>query len=174
MRTLILILALLLQPAPTLTLTPQPNGALIVAWAGAPANATVVYGKAVVGSGASGSATIPPALAIPGRAAVLLDGAQQPIVETVTLGFTVVRDSDGPMVSWGATEYGCVRLTGLNPDDMIACGYTGNVRLDAGQAQYAGVGRRVGLWGGSEWLVQPVDVPGYTTALPVVTAPGEG
>jgi hypothetical protein len=171
MRAILLILALLLQPAPTLSLTPQPDGALIVAWAGAPADATVVYGKAVVGSGASGAVTIPPALAIPGREAVLLDGAAQEVARAVTLGFTVVRDDQGVVVSWGATEYGCVRLTGLNPDDMIACGYAGSVRLDAGQAQYAGVGRRVGLWGGSEWLVAPVDVPGYTTALPVVTAP---
>jgi hypothetical protein len=173
MRTLLLILALLLQPtpSPSLTLTPQPDGALTVAWSGAPADATVVYGKAVVGSGAAGSATIPPALAIPGRAAVLLDGAAQEVARAVTLGFSVVRDSDGPVVSWGATEYGCVRLTGINLDDMIACGTAGSVRLDAGQAQYAGVGRQVGLWGGSEWLVAPVDVPGYTTALPVVAAP---
>lgn len=85
---------------------------------------------------------------------------------------TATRDAQGVLVVWSSPEYACVRLTGLNPDDMIACGYTGSVRLDAGQAQYAGVGRRVGLWGGSEWLVQPVAVPGYTTALPVVTAPG--
>lgn len=84
------------------------------------------------------------------------------------------RDAQGVLVVWSSPSYACVRLTGLNPDDMIACGYAGSVRLDAGQAQYAGVGRRVGLWGGSEWLVAPVDVPGYTTALPVVTAPGEG
>jgi len=172
MRALILILALLLQPAPSLTLTPQPDGALIVAWSGAPPDAEVVYGKAVVGSGAAGSATIPPAMAIPGRAAVLLDGADQPLAEAITLGFAVARDSDGVVVSWGATEYGCVRLTGINLDDMIACGASGSVRLDAGQAQYAGVGRQVGLWGGSAWLVAPVDVPGYVTTLPHVASPG--
>lgn len=104
--------------------------------------------------------------------ALLLQSTPDPQAAVTEPTLAAVRAADGVYVSWISPEYGCVRLTGINLDDMIACGYAGNVRLDVGQAQYAGVGRLVGLWGGSEWLVAPVAVPGYVTALPVVTAPG--
>lgn len=84
---------------------------------------------------------------------------------------TATRTPAGVVVTWASPNYGCVRLTGINLDDMIACGYTGSVLLDAGQAQYAGVGRSVGLWGGSAWLVDPIPLPGYVVALPDIAAP---
>lgn len=83
---------------------------------------------------------------------------------------TATRTPAGIVVTWASPDYGCVRLTGINLDDMIACGQSGSVLLDAGQAQYAGVGRSVGLWGGSGWLVAPVPLPGYVQALPGVAS----
>ena len=84
---------------------------------------------------------------------------------------TAARTPSGIVVAWASPEYGCVRLTGINLDDMIACGQSGTITLDAGQAQYAGVGRQVGLWGGSAWLVDPIPLPGYVQALPDIAAP---
>lgn len=177
MVRLLLILALWLWPAqpspPTLTLTPQPDGALTITWSGAPPDATVVYGKAVVGRGAAGAVAIDPAQITPGRAAVLLDGAAQELARAVTLGLQAVRDDQGVVVRWGAASYVCLQLVGINLPDIPegGCGAAGELRLDAGQTQYAGVGRQIGLWGGSVWEVAPIDVPGYRVALPRVALP---
>ena len=75
----LLILALWLWPSqaspPTLIITQHGLERLTITWSGAPGGAQVVYGKAVVGAGTSGSIDIPPAQIYPGRAAVLFAAA---------------------------------------------------------------------------------------------------
>ena len=101
-----------------------------------------------------------------------LAGAQAPPSLTAT------RAADGAVtVTWSSPTRVCLKLTGLNPASFVEgqCGTSGTVVLDAGQAQYKGVGRMIGLWDGASWAAGPIALPGYTLTLPtVVQLPGCG
>lgn len=103
--------------------------------------------------------------------ALLNQPTPDPLVAFPEPHISAIRVPDGVYVSWGSPDYMCVKATGLNVDQFLGCGYTGTIRLDAGQVQYAGVGRKVGLWDGGQWVAGPIDLPGFTQSLPDVAAP---
>lgn len=87
-----------------------------------------------------------------------------------------VRGSAGVVLVWSrpAEQWGCIKFTGVDVDAYLenGCGPNGARILDAGQTQYAGVGRMVGLWGSSgEWITGPIPVPGFQQVLPMIAGP---
>lgn len=137
----LLSLALLLSPArafsaAALDLQQQGLSSLTITWSGAPADATIVYGKAVVGRGAAGSVAIDPAQITPGRAAVLLDGAAGELARAVTMGAQIARDSEGVTVRWSAPEPVCLVLVGGGLRDArladVPCARAGETLLRRG------------------------------------------
>lgn len=127
--------------APTLTIEQQGLARLTITWSGAPPDALVMYGLLPVGSGSAGAVIITPAVhpIIPGRAAVLLDGANQELARAVTMGLAAGWESTRLHVTWGAPEPGCLVLSGGPPDQLLdlPCAAAGDVRLPSGGVDQA-------------------------------------
>lgn len=87
-----------------------------------------------------------------------------------------VRGPAGVVLVWSrpADQWACIKFTGINPDAYLenGCRPDGALILDAGQTQYSGLGRMVGLWGSSgEWVAGPIPVPGFQQVLPMIAGP---
>lgn len=87
-----------------------------------------------------------------------------------------VRGPAGIVLAWHrpADQWGCIKFVGINPDAYLedGCKPDGALILDAGQIQFAGQGRMVGLWGAdSTWIAGPVPLPGFEVVLPIVAQP---
>lgn len=139
----LLLLSLLLSPSPAfgaavLDLQQQGLRNLTIAWSGAPPDAQVVYGKAVVGGGPAGSVTIDPAQIVPGRTAVLYWQGQT-LAQATTEGLLVSWEGTQLHVIWGAPEPGCLVLSGGPPDQLLdlPCAAAGDVRLPSGGVDQA-------------------------------------